>query len=155
MSPTAGINRGTNRDRYIRVPNSMAFRAGIRLGPSVNVQPRTATSPCPTATRAAESVPTPTVCRRVTTARRHTTPIMTVVPSTRRVVTKPSAKLSFWRLTTQNNATAVPIAAKAFTRSRDMPRNHLKVGSGAYNVVCVVQNWGEQQDRRDRGDEGD
>ena len=154
MSPTAGIIRGTSRDRYIRVPNSKAFSAGMRLGPIVNVQLQTATSACPTATSAAGSVPTPTVCRRVTTARRRTTPMTTVVASTMRVATKPSAKLSFWRLTTQNNATAVPIRLKRL-QGPELPGNNLEVGSGAYNVVWVGQHGGKHEGCRDRGDECD
>ena len=121
MSPTAGIIRGTSRDRYISVPSIRAFRAGIILGPSVNVRLRTATRAFPIVTRVVALAPIALGCCRLTTASIHTTPITIVAASKRRVPTKPSAKLSFSRLTTQNSATAVPIQAKAFTRSRHAP----------------------------------
>ncbi len=44
-----------------------------------------------------------------------------MAPSMTREVTKPSAKPSFWRLTTGYSATAVPIPARATMSSRTVP----------------------------------
>ena len=45
-----------------------------------------------------------------------------VPASNRRVATKPRAKPSCWRLTIENRASAVPMAAKPFTRSSSAAR---------------------------------
>ena len=51
--------------------------------------------------------------------------------STTRVVTKPSAKPSFCRLTTGNSATAVPMPASATMISRKAPRTRWVPAAGA------------------------
>jgi hypothetical protein len=97
----------------------------MRPGPSRKVQSRTATSDRPVVTSEAASVPgAPTRSRRrVTTARRLTTPMTMTAASNIQAVTKPSATASFCRLTTGNSATAVPMQARALTRSRKQPQS--------------------------------
>ena len=72
-----------------------------------------------------------------------------------RVVTKPIEAAPLCRLITGYSATAVPMPARAVTRSRKAPEEHLGVGTGAEDVVRIVQHGAEQEDGRDRGEEGD
>jgi len=51
------------------------------------------------------------------------TPMTMMVASSIREVTKPSATASFCRRTTGNNATAVPMQARALTRSKKQPQS--------------------------------
>lgn len=119
--------RGTSPERYIRYPSSSPLTPGTRLGPRMNVQPRTATRAWPTGTKAGSA---PLFWRKVTTARRLTTPITMTAASNIRAVTKPSAMPSFCRLTTGNSATAVPTAETALTRSRKQPKMTVESAPG-------------------------
>jgi hypothetical protein len=102
MRPRAGMARGTSRERYSTVANNRALNPGIRPGPMMNVQSRTPTRPWPTATSAPASVPAAgPACRIETTASRLTMPTTMVAASNIRVVTKPSARPSWWRLITE------------------------------------------------------
>ena len=59
-----------------------------------------------------------------------------------RVVTKPSASVSFCRLTTGNSATAVPTHGQGVDQVEDAAPDHLGVGARADDVVRVVQHRG-------------
>ena len=98
---------------------------GMSEGPSRKVQSRTATRVWPVVISEARSVPGAPARsrRRVTTARRLTTPMRMMAASSIREVTKPRAAASFCRLTTGNSATAVPMQAIALTRSRKQPQS--------------------------------
>ena len=125
MSPIVGMKRGTSLDRYMRVPSSTAFRAGMRVCPTCMVHVYVATCDAPVATSAAASAPVavPRSCRNVTSDSRLTTPVKIMAASRPRVATKPSAMPSFCRLTTGNSVTAVPMPAMATITSRKQPQS--------------------------------
>ena len=62
-----------------------------------------------------------------------------------RELTKPSASASFCRLTTGNSATAVPMQARAITRSRKPAKSHLGVRARAEDVVRIVQHRADRK----------
>ena len=80
-----------------------------------------------TVTRSAASAPVAPGCCRVTIDRMLTTPIMRMVASNSRELTKPMAKPWFWRLTTAYSATAVPMAVRLLTMSSRAPRRTCSV----------------------------
>ena len=113
--------RGTSPDLYIRVPSSSAFMAAITLGPSRNAQSYAATWAWPRTSSESASAPVAPGCRMDTTVSRLMMPMTITAASNIRLVTKPSASVSFCRLTTGNSATALPMQASALTRSRTLP----------------------------------
>ena len=95
----------------------------MRPGPRRKVQFRTETRASPTTVRVAGSPPAEAwAWRRVTTARRLTTPIITTAPSMRREVTKPRAIDLLRRRSTGKRATADPTAVRALTTSSTHPQ---------------------------------
>ena len=122
-SPIAGMSRGTRLDRYIRYPSRRAFIAGMRVPPIRNAALYVPTNEAPLVRSAVESAPAaaPTWCRDAS-ERRLTTPVRSIAPSMTREVTNPSARASFWRLTTGYSVMAVPMPASATITSMRAPQ---------------------------------
>ena len=119
ISPIVGMKRGTRRDRYSRVPKRTALTHAMKPGPNRKVQSRPVTSAWPVVVSADASAAEPArSCRRATTVSRATTPIMMTAASTMRDMTNPRARDSLTRLTTGKTATALPMPARALTKSR-------------------------------------
>ena len=75
--------------------------------------------------------------------------------SKRRVVTKPSAKPSCWRLTTGEQRDGGADAGEGVDQVEEAAQEHAGVRAGADDVVRVVQHGVEEQEGGDRGGEGD
>ena len=79
-----------------------------------------------------------------------TTPIMRMVASNSRELTKPIEKPRFWRLMTAYSATAVPMAVRLLTMSKRAPRRTWSALALLMMKVGIVEDRALQEDGRDR-----